>query len=79
MRLSSLRGKIVRTLDGDKLGRIHEVHCENGRVVALMCGPGGIIERWTAKAKGRRLAWEDVRRIDHDAIVVSGNGTAIRS
>jgi hypothetical protein len=55
------------------------VHCENGRVVALMCGPGGIIERWTAKAKGRRLAWEDVRRIDHDAIVVSGNGTAIRS
>jgi len=70
MRLSDLRDKIVRTLDGARLGRVHDVHCEDGRVTALMCGPGSLIERWTAKRKGKRIPWEAVRRIDANAVVV---------
>jgi len=75
MRLSDLRGKIVRSLDGKKLGRVHDVHCDGGRVTALMCGPGSLIERWTAQSKGRRVPWETVRRIDKDSVIVSDSGT----
>ena len=55
MRLSELRDKKVRTLDGKSFGRVHEVHCDDGKVVALMCGPGSFIERWTARSRGRRV------------------------
>jgi sporulation protein YlmC with PRC-barrel domain len=71
MLLSELRGKKVRSLDGEMLGRVHEVHCEGGMVTAFMCGPGSFIERWTARRQGRRIPWELVRRIDADAVVVS--------
>jgi sporulation protein YlmC with PRC-barrel domain len=71
MRLSELRDKKVKTLGGQTLGRVHEVHCDKGKVVALMCGPGSFIERWTGQSKGRRIAWSKVRRIHHDAVVVS--------
>jgi sporulation protein YlmC with PRC-barrel domain len=70
MRLSDLRGKKVTTLDDEELGRVHEVHCEGGRVVALMCGAPSLIERLTAKAHGRRVPWEDVVRVDKDAVVI---------
>ena len=55
MRLSDLHDAKVRTLDGDVLGRVHEVHCDGGRITALMCGPGSFIERLTARKKGRRI------------------------
>jgi sporulation protein YlmC with PRC-barrel domain len=71
MRLSELRDRKVRTLDGETLGRVHELHCEGGRVVALMCGPGSFIERWTARKEGRRIPWEFVKRIEADALVVA--------
>jgi sporulation protein YlmC with PRC-barrel domain len=71
MRLSDLRDKKVRSLDGDTLGRVHEVHCKDGRVIALMCGPGSLIERWTARRKGRRIPWDEVRRIERDAVIVA--------
>ena len=48
MRLSDLTDAKVRTLDGDVLGRVHEVHCDGGRIVALTCGPGSFIENLTA-------------------------------
>ncbi|HKU92382.1 MAG TPA: PRC-barrel domain-containing protein [Sphingomicrobium sp.] len=70
MRLSELRDKKVRTLDGEALGRVHEVHCDKGKVVALMCGPGSFIERWTGQSRGRRVEWSAVRRIERDAVVV---------
>jgi len=70
MRLSDLRDKRVRSLDGETLGRVHEVHCEGLKVTALMCGPGSFIERLTARRAGRRIAWDKVRRIDRDALVV---------
>lgn len=77
MRLSDLRGKIVRSVDGKKLGRVHDIHCDGGRVTALMCGPGSLIERWTAQTKGHRIPWETVRRIDSDTVIIS-DGRATR-
>lgn len=71
MRLSDLRDLKVRTLDGQSLGRVHEVHCEGGRLTALSCGSRSLIERLTAKNHGRRIPWEFVVRIDKDAIVVT--------
>lgn len=71
MRLSDLRDKTIRTSDGETLGRVHEVHCERGRVTALICGSGSLIERWTARQKGRRIPWECVRKVEGHQIVVS--------
>jgi len=71
IRLSGLRDARVRTLDGETLGRVHEVHCDNGRIVALMCGPGSFIERLTARKQGRRIPWEYVRRVSPGEVVVT--------
>ena len=71
MRLSALRNAKVCTLDGNTLGHVHEVHCDGGRVVALMCGPGSFIERLTAQEKGRRIPWECVRRIEPGRVTVT--------
>lgn len=70
MRLTDLRGKKVRTLDGDGLGRVHEVHCDNGKVVALMTGPGSFMERLTAKQKGRKIDWDCVTKVEADQIFI---------
>ena len=70
MRLSQLRNSKIKTLDGDTLGRVHEVHVDDGRVTALTCGPGSFIEQLTAKRHGRRIPWECVRRITRDEILV---------
>jgi sporulation protein YlmC with PRC-barrel domain len=87
MLLSDLRDKKVRTLDGETLGRVHEVHCDNGRISALTCGPGSFLERLTAKKHGRRIPWECVKRVEPKQVVVipdppqriSGKSTATRS
>jgi sporulation protein YlmC with PRC-barrel domain len=71
MRLSDLRDKQVKTLDGVAVGRVHEVHCDGGRIVALMCGSHSFIERLTAKTHGRRVPWDDVVRIGKDAVVIA--------
>lgn len=71
MRLTDLRNKKVVTLDGERLGRIHEVHCDGGQVTALMSGPGSFIERLTAKKKGRRIPWECVVRVEAAEVVVT--------
>jgi sporulation protein YlmC with PRC-barrel domain len=71
IRLTDLRGKEVRTLDGERLGRVHEVHCERGRVTALMVGAASFIERMTAQRKGRRVPWDCVRKMDSNGIVVT--------
>jgi sporulation protein YlmC with PRC-barrel domain len=70
MRLSDLRDRTVRTQDGERLGRVHEVHCDKGKVVALMCGGGSLIERWTARGHGRRIAWKAVRSIGQSEILI---------
>lgn len=71
IRLSDLRNARVRTLDGDVLGRVHEVHCDDGKIVAFTCGPGSLIESLTAKKHGRRIPWEYVRRITSKEVVVA--------
>jgi len=71
MRLSDLRNAKIRTLDGDVLGHVHEVHCEGGRIVALACGPGSFIESLTAKKHGRRIPWEYVRKVTRREITVA--------
>ena len=71
MRLSDLRDAKVRTLDGKMLGRIHEVHADGGRVVALICGAASLIERMTAKKHGRRIPWDCVVRLGKSEVVVS--------
>ena len=71
MRLTDLRHKLVRGLDGEHLGRVFEVHCERGRITALMVGPGSLLERMTAKRAGRRIPWEMVRRINSKEIIVA--------
>ena len=71
MRLSDLRDKVVRTLDGEKLGRVHDVHSDKGKVTALMVGPGSFIESLTARKLGRRVPWECVRRVDAREVVVT--------
>ena len=71
MRLTDLRDAKVKTLDGKTLGRVHEVHCDGGRVVALTCGAGSFIERLTARKHGRRIPWACVRRVEHKEIVVT--------
>jgi sporulation protein YlmC with PRC-barrel domain len=73
MRLSDLRDKAVRTLDGEKLGRVHDVHAEKGKVTALMVGPGSFIESLTGRKQGRRIPWEFVRRVDANQIVVTAD------
>ena len=73
MRLSDLRDKKVRTLDGELLGRVHDVHSSGGRVTALMCGPGSFFERLTGKKEGRRVPWESVKRVEAKAIVVASD------
>jgi sporulation protein YlmC with PRC-barrel domain len=73
IRLSELRDKKIRSLDGETLGRVHEVHCEKGRVTALMCGPGSFIESLTARKEGRRIPWEFVKRIEADAVIVASD------
>jgi sporulation protein YlmC with PRC-barrel domain len=71
MRLTDLRDKQVRTLDGKRLGRVHEVHCENGLVTALMIGPGSLVERLTARQHGGRIPWDRVRKVEADRIIVT--------
>ena len=71
MRLSDLRNAKIRTLDGDVLGHVHEVHCEGGRIVALACGPGSFIESLTAKKHGRRIPWEYVRKVKRGEVTVT--------
>ena len=70
IRLTGLRDKPIRTQGGDRLGRVHEVHCDGGRIVALMSGPGSFIERLTARTEGRRIPWECVKRIGRDYVLV---------
>ena len=71
IRLTDLRDKKVCTLDGEKLGRVHEVHCEKGRLVALMVGAASMIERLTTKDHGRRIPWDCVREVEPKQILVS--------
>lgn len=69
--LTDLRDRKVFNTRGERLGRVHEVHCDGGRVTALMIGPASLIERLTAKSHGRRIAWEKIEKIEPGRIIAA--------
>jgi sporulation protein YlmC with PRC-barrel domain len=71
MRLTDLWNAKIKTLDGETLGRVHDVHVDGGRIIALACGTGGLIERLTARSRGRTVPWECVARIANGEIFVT--------
>jgi sporulation protein YlmC with PRC-barrel domain len=73
MRLSDLRDAKIRTVDGERLGRVHEVHAAKGRITAIVCGAGSWIESLTAKKKGRRIPWECILKVRHKEVVVTAD------
>jgi sporulation protein YlmC with PRC-barrel domain len=72
MRSSDLQGKRVVTEAGERLGRVDEIHLQDGVVSALTCGGGGLLQRFTASRRGKRVAWDRVRTITASEIVVAG-------
>jgi sporulation protein YlmC with PRC-barrel domain len=82
MRASDLQGKPVRDEDGRRLGRVDELHIRDGVVTTFVCGPLGLLQRFTATRAGRRVPWSDVTAVTPDAIIVttrsSGAGASER-
>jgi sporulation protein YlmC with PRC-barrel domain len=74
MLVSDLQGMQVRREDGEVLGRVFELHVENGRVKNLICGPRGFLQRLSASRAGRRVPWERVVGIEGREIVVRDAG-----
>jgi len=64
-----LQGMPVRTEAGGKLGRVSEIHVRDGEVTSLVCGPSGLLQRFTASRRGRRVAWKRILRIEANEIV----------
>jgi sporulation protein YlmC with PRC-barrel domain len=73
MRLTDFRDKVVRTVDGKRLGRVHDVHCDKGEVTALMVGAASLIERLTAARHGRRVPWDYVVKVEAHQILVAND------
>ncbi|MFL5295111.1 MAG: PRC-barrel domain-containing protein [Phenylobacterium sp.] len=74
IRSADLQGKPVRTEDGERLGRVSEIHVVDGQVTVLVCGGRGLLQRFRAARGGRRVRWEDVRRLtDREIVVRSGS------
>lgn len=67
---SDLQGKRVRRESGEALGRVFEIHARDGRVEALVCGVGGMLQRLSNDRSGRRVAWDTVVRVTPTEIVV---------
>lgn len=70
MRLGDLYDAHVRTTDGKKLGRVHEVIVEGGQVKEIGVGAVNILERLAARRHGRHIAWEKVKKIEGRTIIV---------
>jgi sporulation protein YlmC with PRC-barrel domain len=71
IRLSDLRRKRVRRENGEVLGRVHEVHIEESRVTALICGAAAFFQRLTATRYGHRVPWEQVIKVTAKEIVIA--------
>jgi sporulation protein YlmC with PRC-barrel domain len=71
IRLSDLCGKRVRREDGTSLGDVHEVHIQDCRVTALICGSRGMLQRFTAAHSGHRVLWEHVLKVTPAEIVIA--------
>jgi len=69
IRLSEIVGKAVRTESGELLGRVREVRAKNNRVNELICGPRGFLQRMGPTRVGRRIKWQQVRRVTPNEII----------
>jgi sporulation protein YlmC with PRC-barrel domain len=70
MRLGELYDMPVCTEDGERLGAVHEVYAESGRVVKLGVGAANFLERLLYRRRGKQVPWEDVVAIKSGTIVV---------
>ena len=70
MRLCDLYDARVRTAGGERLGRVHEVVVEDGRVKELGVGPANLLERLSGRRRGRHVAWDKVKKIERGTIIV---------
>jgi sporulation protein YlmC with PRC-barrel domain len=70
MRLAELCGAEVRSVSGERLGRVHAVYAKGGAVVALGIGAANLLERMLPRRHGRRVAWAKVRKVAKGVIVV---------
>jgi sporulation protein YlmC with PRC-barrel domain len=70
MRLGDLYNASIRTSDGRKLGRVHEVYAKAGQVTALGVGAANFLERLFSHRRGRHIAWEKVKKIESGTIIV---------
>ena len=71
IRSADLQGMRVVAEDGRSLGRVSEIHVQDGAVTVLVCGGRGLLQRFRSSRGGRRIAWEDVRRLAGHEIVVA--------
>ena len=71
MRLCELHRKRVRRENGERLGRVDEVHIAHGRVTTLTCGARGFLQRLMYAPSGHRVPWEQVLRITAKEIVIA--------
>jgi sporulation protein YlmC with PRC-barrel domain len=76
IRLSDFDDRIIRTVDGEPLGRVHDVIIEGGQVRSLEYGLRGFIERLRGHGHSNRIAWSDVVDVRNDAIIVNLTKTA---
>jgi sporulation protein YlmC with PRC-barrel domain len=70
MRLGELYDAPVRTEEGERLGCVHEVYAEGGKVVKLGVGAANLLERLLYRREGKQVAWEDVVAIEGGTIIV---------
>jgi sporulation protein YlmC with PRC-barrel domain len=71
MRLGDLYDTPVRTEDGERLGCVHEVYAEGGRVVRLGVGAANFLERLLYRRRGKQVRWDDVVAIEGGTIIVA--------
>jgi sporulation protein YlmC with PRC-barrel domain len=69
IRLSELVGSTVRTESGEVVGQVREVRVKNNRVNTLICGPQGFLQRMGPARSGRRIKWQQVRRVTSNEII----------
>lgn len=71
MRASDLQGRPVVTEAGRRLGHVSEIHLAGGEVNYLVCGRGGLLQRFMTSRRGRRVPWDAVREVGSKRIVVT--------
>ncbi|MDB5693223.1 MAG: hypothetical protein JWO81_2286 [Alphaproteobacteria bacterium] len=70
IRLGRLYDATVVTVAGKRLGTVHEVTIEAGRVKELGVGAANFLERLFARREGRHVAWDKVKKIEGRTIIV---------